>query len=44
VAEGFGELGSHDYGVQRFNGQPLRLPQVRAWWPRPENLLAQRGG
>jgi putative restriction endonuclease len=44
VAEGFGELGGHDYGVQRFNGQPLRLPQVRAWWPRPENLLAQRGG
>jgi putative restriction endonuclease len=43
VAEGFGELGGHDYGVQRFNGQPLRLPQVRAWWPRPENLLAQRG-
>jgi putative restriction endonuclease len=43
VAEGFGELGGHDYGVQRFNGQPLRLPQVRAWWPRVENLLAQRG-
>lgn len=43
VAEGFGELGGHDYGVQRFNGQPLRLPPVRAWWPRPENLLAQRG-
>ncbi|MGI4733654.1 MAG: HNH endonuclease [Janthinobacterium lividum] len=42
VAEGFGELGGHDYGVQRFNGQPLRLPQVRAWWPRPENLVAQR--
>ena len=42
VAEGFGELGGHDYGVQRFNGQPLRLPKVRAWWPRPENLLAQR--
>jgi putative restriction endonuclease len=43
VADGFGELGGHDYGVQRFNGQPLRLPSVRAWWPRPENLLAQRG-
>lgn len=42
VAEGFGELGGHDYGVQRFNGQPLRLPPVRAWWPRRENLLAQR--
>jgi putative restriction endonuclease len=34
VAEGFGELGGHDYGVQRFNGQRLRLPKVRAWWPR----------
>ena len=43
VAEGFGELSGHEYGVQRFNGQPLRLPQVRAWWPRLENLLAQRG-
>ena len=43
VAEGFGELGGHEYGVQRFNGQPLRLPKVRAWWPRVENLAAQRG-
>lgn len=43
VAEGFGELGGHDYGVQRFNGQQLRLPKVRAWWPRVENLQAQRG-
>ncbi|WP_210514968.1 HNH endonuclease [Hymenobacter terricola] len=42
VAEGFGELGGHDYGVQRFNGQQLRLPKVRAWWPRVENLMAQR--
>lgn len=42
VAEGFGELGGHDYGVQRFNGQQLRLPKVRAWWPRVENLVAQR--
>lgn len=42
VAEGFGELGGHDYGVQRFNGQQLRLPQVRAWWPRAENLASQR--
>lgn len=42
VAEGFGELGGHDYGVQRFNGQQLRLPKVRAWWPRGENLAAQR--
>jgi len=43
VAEGFGELGGHDYGVQRFNGQQLRLPKVRAWWPRVENLQLQRG-
>jgi putative restriction endonuclease len=42
VADGFGELGGHDYGVQRFNGQQLRLPKVRAWWPRAENLAAQR--
>lgn len=42
VAEGFGELGGHDYGVQRFNGQQLRLPKVRAWWPRVENLAAQK--
>jgi putative restriction endonuclease len=38
VAEGFGELGGHDYGVQRFNGQQLRLPKVREWWPLVENL------
>jgi putative restriction endonuclease len=43
VAQGFGELGGHDYGVQRFNGQQLRLPKVRAWWPRAENLAVQRG-
>jgi putative restriction endonuclease len=43
VAEGFGELGGHDYGVQRFNGQQLRLPKVRTWWPRVENLAMQRG-
>jgi putative restriction endonuclease len=42
VAEGFGELSGHDYGVQRFNGQQLRLPKVRAWWPRAENLASQR--
>ena len=42
VAEGFGELGGHAYGVQRFNGQQLKLPKVRAWWPRVENLAAQR--
>jgi putative restriction endonuclease len=42
VAEGFGELGGHDYGVQRFNGQQLRLPKVRAWWPKAENLASQR--
>jgi putative restriction endonuclease len=42
VVEGFGELSGHEYGVQRFNGQQLRLPKVRAWWPRVENLAAQR--
>lgn len=42
VADGFGELSGHDYGVQRFSGQPLRLPKVRDWWPRVENLVAQR--
>jgi putative restriction endonuclease len=42
VAEGFGELSGHDYGVQRFNGQQLRLPKVRAWWPRVENLATQQ--
>lgn len=42
VAEGFGELGGHDYGVQRFNGRQLQLPKVRAWWPRVKNLAAQR--
>lgn len=42
VAEGFGELGGHDYGVQRFNGRHLQLPKVRGWWPRVENLAAQR--
>jgi len=42
VAEGFGELSGHEYGVQRFNGQQLKLPKVRAWWPRVENLVAQR--
>jgi putative restriction endonuclease len=43
VAEGFRELGGHDYGVQRFDGQQLRLPKEREWWPRVENLAAQRG-
>ena len=43
VEEGFGELSGHDYGVQRFNGQLLRLPKVQAWWPKMENLAAQRG-
>lgn len=28
AAEGFEELGGHDYGVQRFNGQQLRLLKV----------------
>ncbi|UOQ80999.1 HNH endonuclease [Hymenobacter sp. 5414T-23] len=43
VAEGFGELGGHGYGVQRFNGKQLQLPKVRTWWPKAENLAAQRG-
>jgi putative restriction endonuclease len=30
VAKDFGEPGGHDYGVQRFHGQTLGLPQVRA--------------
>lgn len=42
VADGFGELGGHDYGVQRFNGAQLRLPKVRTWWPKVENLASQR--
>lgn len=42
MAESFGELDGHDYGVQRFNGQQLRLPKVRDWLPRVENLAAQR--
>ncbi len=41
VAEGFGELGGHEYGVQRFNGKQLRLPEARKSWPRAENLLKQ---
>jgi putative restriction endonuclease len=42
VAEGFGELGGHDYGVQRFNGKQLHLPKVRTRWPKMENLAAQQ--
>lgn len=42
ITEGFGELGGHAYGVQQFHGRQLQLPKVRKWWPKPENLAAQR--
>lgn len=42
MAAGFGELSGADYGVRRFEGQELRLPQRPEWWPKPENLAAQR--
>ncbi|HEX8656802.1 MAG TPA: HNH endonuclease [Hymenobacter sp.] len=41
VANDFGELSGADYGVRRFEGQELRLPKRREWWPRPENLAQQ---
>ena len=44
VAAGFGELSGGDYGVQRFEGKALRLPEQRAWWPGRENLAAQHRG
>jgi hypothetical protein len=40
VAEGFGELSGGDYGVRRFEGQELRLPKRREWWPGRESLAA----
>lgn len=42
VAGSFGELSGQDYGVQRFDGQQLRLPKEQAWWPKVENLIVQR--
>ncbi|MBD2768538.1 hypothetical protein IC235_11630 [Hymenobacter sp. BT664] len=44
VAEDFGELSSGDYGARRFEGQELRLPQRREWWPGMKNLAAQQRG
>ncbi len=40
VAEGFY---GPDYGIRRFHGQALWLPQRREWWPDAGNLAAQRG-
>ena len=31
VADEFREFSSPDYGIRRFHGLPLRLPQQRAW-------------
>lgn len=42
IAEGFRELSGADYGVGRFEGQQLRLPQRQEWWPKAEKLAAQR--
>ncbi|WP_310391148.1 hypothetical protein [Hymenobacter sp.] len=42
VAEGFGEPSGVDYGVRRFEGQELRLPERREWWPEVENLAQQQ--
>ena len=44
VAPDFGELSGADYGLRRFEGQPLRLPERPEWWPGVGNLAAQRGG
>ncbi|MGI4872661.1 MAG: HNH endonuclease [Janthinobacterium lividum] len=44
VADDFRELSGADYGLRRFHGQPLRLPQRPEWWPGAGNLAAQRGG
>jgi putative restriction endonuclease len=42
IADHFGELSGGDYGIRRFEGQPLRLPAQPAWWPHVANLAAQR--
>ncbi|MFD2718821.1 HNH endonuclease [Hymenobacter monticola] len=44
LADDFGELSGGDYGVRRFEGQELRLPQRPEWWPGRENLAKQRIG
>jgi putative restriction endonuclease len=41
VADDFGELSGADYGIRRFEGQALRLPQRPKWWPGREKLAAQ---
>ena len=41
VADTFQEFSGADYGIRRFEGQELRLPRERAWWPGPENLARQ---
>jgi len=41
LSPSFGELTGGDYGVQRFDGQQLRLPKKREWWPGQENLAQQ---
>ena len=43
LADDFGELSGGDYGVQRFAGKELRLPERPAWWPGRENLAMQAG-
>jgi len=43
VADSFRELGGPDYGIRRFHGQELRLPQEQRAWPRVENLAKQAG-
>ena len=42
VSPEFGELSGANYGVRRFDGKPLRLPQEVKWRPRLENLRRQR--
>ncbi|SNR74900.1 HNH endonuclease [Hymenobacter mucosus] len=44
IADGFAELAGAEHGIQRFEGQPVRLPAVPAWQPRRENFRAQRTG
>lgn len=43
VTDGFGELAGTDYGIRRFEGQQLRLPIERQWWPGKMNFEVQRG-
>jgi putative restriction endonuclease len=43
MADDFGELSGADYGIRRFEGQALQLPQRPEWWPGREKLAAQAG-